>query len=248
MGELYDCAGGEMSDPTVTCVMLTRDRPAMARRAIRSFQQQTYSKRVLVILDTSEKVFDFAGIDDAKIRAAWSGFERDIGHGRLCNSVNNMACPSNIICHWDDDDWSHPDRISQQVKLLQSSDVDCVGYNEMLFWDETPGHSSASWLYSSHTPTYCMGTSMMYWRRSWELQPFPALTKGSDTIWQAGLKRKSVSAVQTEPMMIASVHGGNVASRIIPPKPQQPGRGPIINCWQRAPEWDARCREVMVLR
>ena len=43
-----------------------------------------------------------------------------------------------ILIHWDDDDYSHPNRIAEQVALLKSSGADVVGFSEMLSWRETP--------------------------------------------------------------------------------------------------------------
>ena len=46
---------------------------------------------------------------------------------------------ADILVHLDDDDYSHPNRIAEQVVLLQSSGADCVGYREMLFWQNRSG-------------------------------------------------------------------------------------------------------------
>ena len=39
----------------VCAILLTRDRPEMAARAIQSFREQTYGNVLLFVLDTSEK-------------------------------------------------------------------------------------------------------------------------------------------------------------------------------------------------
>src|SRR5262249_34410079 len=147
-----------MTDPTVCCVMLTKDRPEMAARAIECFRKQTYpsSRRHMLILDTGSRcLFDFnvieeydnAGItlvgqndDILSFRGATllGGFQHDlVTIGALRNRANLLAvheCGADILIHWDDDDWSHPARIKEQVAILQASNYDAVGYREMLFW------------------------------------------------------------------------------------------------------------------
>lgn len=105
-----------MTRPTVACVMLANGRQEMVNRAVRCFNGQTYDNRYLLTWENRG--------------------EKSIGE--LRNMANTAAgCGVNeadIICHWDSDDWSHPNRIAEQVALLQSSGAECVGYNEMLFW------------------------------------------------------------------------------------------------------------------
>ena len=60
----------------------------------------------------------------------------------FAGEANGPAWMPEILIHWDDDDYSHPNRIAEQVALLQSSGADAtVGFREMLFWreDALPG-------------------------------------------------------------------------------------------------------------
>lgn len=256
-------------EPLVCAVMLTRDRPAMATRAIRAFRKQTYGRASIIALDTG----DGDGLD-------CQYYHSPLRHGRsigaLRNEVNSLASSADIIAHWDSDDWSHPNRLAEQVALLQSSDYDAVGYREMLFWDtrrvphvcsyderesgcpvcvdedqrQHEGRGEA-WLYTHPKPDYCLGTSLCYWRRTWESKPFPDLpipgnpnSACEDFVWQSGLRCKSMSSVNAtedahtyldgEPRMIATVHGRNARSVI------SPG-----NCFTRAANWDERIRRLI---
>ena len=121
-----------MADPTVCAVMLTRNRPDMARRAVRSFESQTYQNKRLVIWDT---------VCGPTVRHAGHFQHCTIGDagesiGKLRNQANAL-CREDIIIHFDDDDVSHPNRIAEQVAHLQASGAECVGYREMLFWRVT---------------------------------------------------------------------------------------------------------------
>jgi len=93
---------------------------------------------------------------------------------------------SDIICHFDSDDYSAPTRISDQVKLLQESGKQAVGFREMLFWrsaeaphaiGEEPDtwNGGQAWLYRNTDPRYILGTSLCYWRKAWESKPFSGL-------------------------------------------------------------------------
>ncbi len=237
-----------MSAPTVACVMLANGRPEMVNRAVKSFRAQTYPDRVLIQYDN----------DGGK------------SIGTLRNTANSLT-GCDIICHWDSDDWSHPDRISEQVALLQSSGAECVGYDEMLFWDSTPKARMAqeigpqvkledpggqAWLYRADMKNYVVGTSMCYWRNTWERFPFPDYSEGCDDLrWSSGDTRTGMRAVKIVgaaiqpdravendgPRMIAGIHGGNTCAKIA-------AQGKTWEkVWTRVPDWDAYCREAMKL-
>ena len=188
--------GNAVSEPRVLAVMLTKDRPAMARQAVEAFRRQKYGNlRMLILNNGSEWISDCGddGIyqehcpnyDDGKIVKPWSV-------GELRNAGNTFAHPARldaeIICHFDDDDLSHPNRIAEQVALLESSGADAVGYRHLLFWREpmngVPGTNGEAWVY---TGAIC-GTSLCYWRKTWEANQFPAVSDGEDTQFITGLR------------------------------------------------------------
>jgi hypothetical protein len=160
------------------------------------------------------------------------------------------------VCHWDDDDWSHPNRIAEQVALLQATEADCVGYNEMLFWRErAPERPGESWLYSNQNPRYALGTSLCYWRLAWEARPFQDINHGEDTEWLKGVRCEAVSSGKPSSRaiysadvisMIARIHSGNSSSAYNPREmAENAGMPPSERQWSRVPAWDKVCREVM---
>ncbi len=261
--------------------MLANGRADMVKRAVKSFRAQTYENKHLLMYDTSEDrihdLCDLVGIgmddEDVTIREANAinhhGNKKTIGY--LRNRANSNV-EADIICHWDSDDWSHANRIAEQVALLQSSGAECVGYNEMLFWEEFwescaaygPGdvrrqeHGRKAWIWRENIKNYAVGTSMMYWRETWERAQFPDYSAGCDDLyWAHGDKKKGIAAVKiesvssltfdgprpqyqspgTDPMMIASIHGGNTCAKI-----DAKGKE-----WTRVPQWDSYCRREMAL-
>ncbi len=256
-----------MSAPAVACVMLANGRPDMVKRAIKSFRAQTYeNKRLLVYCNGSPITRMVEGNHDIVDWATnYAADNKSIG--KLRNEANECAW-GDIICHFDSDDWSHPNRIAEQVALLQSSGAECVGYDEMLFWRLAPCgrwdcegsgccRGCEAWLYRAagcmHIKNYAIGTSMMYWRKTWEEFPFPDYSPGCDDLrWAQGDSKTGTRAVKivsfssiepidaysgSVPRMIASIHGGNTCANFVPGAKE----------WTRVPEWDAYCREAMKL-
>jgi len=134
-----------MSAPIVACVMLANGRPEMVARAERCFEAQTYEKSYMIRYDNHG--------------------QKSIGALRNEANAGSAIINPDIICHWDSDDWSHPNRIAEQVALLQASGAECVGYHQMLFWAEHstyPVSTAEAWLYRASIPNYTIGTSICY--------------------------------------------------------------------------------------
>lgn len=249
-----------MTEPLVCAVMLTRDRPAMARRAVESFRAQTYERKRLMVVCSGS----FSELESERHAPVewWLNYRGGRSIGALRNLAAETSPEGDVFVHWDDDDWSHPNRIAEQVALLQSSGADAVGYREMLFWD-TRGcgpdgwrpeviHQPRAWLFTHPSPSYVLGTSLCYWRKTWERKPFPDVSKGEDYQWIQGMNVKSETfgldinpqgQPLVEPPMIASIHGSNSCNTTDPAA--EIARG--SQQWKRVPEWDVYCREAMKL-
>ena len=244
---------GRQPEPTVCAVCITADRPELTREAVACFEAQTYQAKRLVIYDTSKAAGEIVRYRGHFQHVVVGGSQQTIGD--LRNSANAFASADEVIVHWDSDEHSHPNRIAEQVALLQSSGADAVGYREMLFWredssaecicpDEPCPHNSPgeAWLYSNPDPRYCLGTSLCYWRKTWERKPFDATSQGEDIRFCTGLKCVGVSSFLGEPRMVARIHGGNTSTAYRPELmaaiERQGGE------WKRLPEWDSYCRGV----
>ena len=113
--------GGTNGDrpPAISCLMVTRDRLALAQRAIRCFGDQTYPERELIIVSEGERDYrtaleryiDQHAIERARVVPAEPGATL----GELRNrTLDEAAGP--IVCQWDDDDLSHPNRLAEQSR------------------------------------------------------------------------------------------------------------------------------------
>ena len=249
-----------MSMPNVCCLCLTADRQRFTERAVQCFLSQTYSASWMLIYDTGDVPFDLsyehgklahdAGRQIVVVYAKTAG-KRPIG--RLRNEAIAMSGDStDAIAHWDSDDWSDRDRIATQLEQLAHTTTavpGSVGFHNLLFLDAriVPFHA---WEYDKRRGCHnaAVGTSLMYWRKTWERQPFDErLQIGEDEAWQKLVRVVGFNGVGTNPeygnsrpLMIAEVHGGNTSGVYGVFDHHQPAHQPE---WRRAPEFDQYCRE-----
>jgi glycosyltransferase involved in cell wall biosynthesis len=110
--------------PSISCLMVTHDRLALAKRAIRCFERQTYSNRELVIVTDGHARYRAAlerfvaelGLENVRmVRVDVQGREKSLGELR---NVSLAAADGDLVCQWDDDDCYHPDRIRLQVEHM----------------------------------------------------------------------------------------------------------------------------------
>ena len=159
--------------PTVTCICPTKDtRQAFIPLAIECFLQQDFTD--------SEMLVVFEGFLPATITNPRIRYIRvpkmDIGTKR--NWCNEYA-KGRVIAHWDDDDWSCPTRLTEQVSRIISQRKAVTGYFSMNFFDVRSRRVSQIITGSGHLP-YAMGTSLCYLKSFWEKHPFPEGHTGED--------------------------------------------------------------------
>lgn len=276
-----------MTQPLVVCVMLTRDRPEMARRAIASFQSQNYERKRLYVLDSGKGMGAISALPDrhpelgivyhrTQAECKYTGRLRTIGD--LRNYANEWVFRdgADLIAHWDDDDWSYPRRLEEQVALLQASGKQCVGYRELLFWDTRceacdpidtmtgaiihmqncpPGEA---WLYRNDDPRWVAGTSMLYTREAWEACPFDDAPHEDQRWWLKNAEKcLGQSSIDSEYLYDGATHprGGQHAPRMIAQIhtggteqiPREMMHSGGGGVWRRAPEYDGLCERTMKL-
>jgi glycosyltransferase involved in cell wall biosynthesis len=104
--------------PKISCLMVTHNRLALARRAIRCYADQTYPKRELVIVTDGEtryrsalmRYVDYLALDT--VRFVYPETDQ-LPLGQLRN-ISLDAADGDVICQWDDDDCYHPERLAVQ--------------------------------------------------------------------------------------------------------------------------------------
>jgi glycosyltransferase involved in cell wall biosynthesis len=189
----------------VTCLCLTKDRRQWLPKAIQCYQAQTYPNRELLILADGEDVRDLVPVDDSSVRLIHIDQSLEIGEKR------NFGCAraaGEVIAHWDDDDYSAPGRISDQIARMQQTGKAVTGYNRMRFTDGT-----VWWQYSG-IPLYGIGTSLCYRKDWWAAHNFRRKQIGEDNDFcDAARNAAQLSAADAGELMYATIHPGNTSPR-----------------------------------
>lgn len=115
-------------EPLVSCIMLTcwPERNQVAHAAIRSFLMQTWKSRELVIINNSYRQPDEYrlldqvdyGLPARYVREIMVEYTDKMTVGDLRN-LGLEACCGDWFLAWDDDDWSHPERIEYMMERRQ---------------------------------------------------------------------------------------------------------------------------------
>ncbi|MCX5315199.1 glycosyltransferase [Streptomyces sp. NBC_00154] len=122
--------------PTVSCLMVTKDRSATARRAIRCFLTQTYPNLELVVVEdaTDDALAQhIRDLSDPRIRHhRLPPEERTLGELRN-EAVDRATGP--YVCQWDDDDLYDPERVETQMAAILALGAEaCFLARERLWW------------------------------------------------------------------------------------------------------------------
>jgi len=107
--------------PRISCLMVTYDRLALAKRSMDCFAAQTYQNRELVVVTNGTDGFcqalrshaDHLGIDTRFVHLE----QGDLTLGRLRN-ISLESAKGDIVCQWDDDDCNHPERLMRQAEHM----------------------------------------------------------------------------------------------------------------------------------
>lgn len=200
--QLRAAAGPLIDPPLVSCLMVTGARPERAKLAVECFTRQTYGPRELVIIDdgTSDVLAGHvAELGDQRVRMVRLP-PSDLSLGQLRNIAVEHS-DGDLVCQWDDDDLSDPDRLREQVGLLLELDLDaCFLERWTMVWTDGPrGGIGTRRLWEG---------SMLARRES--LPPYPHLRRGEDSPVAEELAAKGRVALLDRPeLYVYFVHGGN---------------------------------------
>lgn len=180
----------------------TERRRRFLERALRCFQAQTYTDCELLILE--EAAAPLKRDWPARVRYEWMPDQR-MFLGRKRNFVNTLAS-SELILHWDSDDWYAPERIARQVALLDTTGMQVTGLHAILYYREI---DQSFWQYRYQRPPWSVGAALCYRRTWWETHRFPETMRwGEDTQfcqWSKGV----MASEGLNGLMVAIAHDGN---------------------------------------
>jgi len=126
--------------PVISCICVTRKKPALLERAVRCFLIQSYQQKELVIVyeDDDQVTIDHIGNMELAARkevvlVCVRSYPK-VSLGELRNT-GIKAARGEFICQWDDDDWYHIDRLVDQYNALTSSGRDGSILTQWLVFD-----------------------------------------------------------------------------------------------------------------
>jgi len=171
-----------MKWPSVSCICITRNRRLFLRQAVTYFNrnQSNYpGKMQFVFVNGGEGNWNFP-VWPFNERLGISRYEHRpdlVGQG---GKARNRACDiasNDVIIHWDDDDWQHPERITRQVKTLLTSPGDGLARTHNYYWyhmAERWACMSKTWQASGEVGRLenTVGATFAYWKDTWKKTPF----------------------------------------------------------------------------
>jgi glycosyltransferase involved in cell wall biosynthesis len=180
--------------------MLTRNRRLWLPWSLRCAQYQTYQPTEILVIADGEDVSDLI---PPGVRYLHLAGKPTVGRKR---NVGCEAATGEVIAHFDDDDFSHPDRLEGQIERLTTSGAALTGFHTMRFTD------GARWWQYKGATRYALGTSLVYWRSFWQRHRFPELQVGEDNQF-VGSAHGSIVSVDAGEMQWATIHPSNTSPR-----------------------------------
>jgi glycosyltransferase involved in cell wall biosynthesis len=123
--------------PLISCLMVTLDRLALAKRSIQCFADQTWPNRELVIVTDGQPLFRqslerfVASLGLSNVRFVDPG--RRLPLGALRN-LSLTHARGEIVCQWDDDDANHPERLRIQAEFMFAQKARASFLGDHLQW------------------------------------------------------------------------------------------------------------------
>ena len=202
------------ADKLISCVMVTKMTPARHTffvRSVNAFTQQDYAATELIILPDQ---------DDPAVLSLATDHVAKLGDGRIrllpavrghsLGALRNLAAQAArgaVICQWDDDDLSHPSRISRQFDHMTQLGAGACYLQDVM--QMLTGRRELYWTNWRMTPTGAHPGTLMCWRHC--LPPYPELALGEDTdVFFRLNETTKIALLNGEPhLFIYVTHDGN---------------------------------------
>lgn len=196
--------------PLISCIMPTANRPEYIKSAIDSFLSQSYENKELLILDDGKQpsldITQYGG--QGNIKYQYDGPIRKSIPKKL-----NLLCSwaaGEIIARFDDDDYSAPERLSTQYKVIKEGPL-FTGFHSFLFYVEKT-KKIYKYFTSRH---FSSGASFMFSKMLWEENKFDELKILGSDITFLNKHQKHLVAINGEKLLVARIHAKTSATKTL---------------------------------
>lgn len=219
--------------PSVS-VLLPSANGRFAGTALNCFLAQSYKGEMeLVVLDNADddcllfRVSKLVKPDGAEVLDGFTGFTALLANGQrvtylslphrpigALRNTGNWHARGDIIVHFDDDDWQHPDRVAVQVARLMDTGKAVTGFHSSLYWNDDAG-GLYRYHYSPGRPhePYAYGANLAYTRQWWEKHSFPETDSEDRPFTDAALHLKQLDSCDGGQLIACRVHGQNLCAK-----------------------------------
>ena len=193
--------------PFVTAMCVTRKRVPMLKRAVKSFLNQSYPAKEMLIVydhDDTETASFHSANRNASVRFLVSEGNKTLGHLR---NLAVQEANGDFVIQWDDDDEYHQDRIWYQLRhsILEGGKASTL--ERWMITDDITGRR-----YISHARIW-EGTILAP-RKLLLYVPYPKLKKGEDSVVIQELSRRNLISTMKMPYLYTyHLHGRNTFNR-----------------------------------
>ncbi len=196
--------------PKVSGVLLVGYGDTYFRVAAAAFLASTYEGELeLVILDNNETPIEDMIPDDPRVHY----FRCDRMHIGALRNLGASYATGEIILALDEDDWSHPDRVTQQVDRLMSTGKAVTGFHSLLYYD-TRNSATYRYYYEPNRPhpPYACGSSQCYLKSWWEEHKFPESGVEDYPFQAEALSHNQLDSVDGAESLVARAHVGSLCT------------------------------------
>jgi glycosyltransferase involved in cell wall biosynthesis len=184
----------------VSCIMPTCNRQDLIPVALKCYLSQDWSEKELVVIDDGT-----VKVDEVVKQLVPDAVYVYLTEKQTIGSKRNLACEAargEVICHFDDDDWSAAGRIRDQVTRLLQSGKQMTGYHSISYWNGTKAYR-----YVSAVPQYVVGTTMCYQKTFWDTHRFPPKNYAEDnTLVYSARDENQLIGADARQMMVVRSH------------------------------------------
>ena len=196
------------SKPLVSCLLVTADRPELCRRALLSYTRQTYAERELVVLDNGRDPMRHLldGLPEHSVTYIRVEPTPETVIGGLRNVALDAARGEYVAPQWDDDDWSHPERLQRQMAELEKGYDACVLAGTLMHVD------SAEFFDRPFIGLLANGVPPTIVHHNLKEIRYPELRRTSDTVYLDQWRQNRVAVLPREfsHLYVRYFHGGNL--------------------------------------